>query len=54
MNYGSRSPADFELQSKYFPSNNTFSTSFCGGNHKFNGLNTVKTVSNVHNLLNDM
>lgn len=53
MNYGSRTPAQFELQNKYYPSNNTFTKTFCGGNYKFNGLNTVKTVSNVHNGLND-
>ncbi len=54
MNYGASKPAQFQLQSKYYPSNNTFSKSFCGGNFKFDGLNTVKTVSNVHDQLNDL
>ncbi len=54
MNYGSSVPAEFELQNKYYPTNNSFSKSFCGGNYKFDGLNTVKTVSNVHGQLNDM
>jgi hypothetical protein len=52
MNYGSSKPQEFELQNKYFPTNNSFSKSFCGGNYKFDGLNTVKTVSNVHDALN--
>jgi hypothetical protein len=54
MNYGSSKPADFELQNKYFPNNNTFTKSFCGGNFKFEGLNTVKSVSNVHDYLNEL
>lgn len=54
MNYGSSQPSEFEIQEKYFPSNNTFTGEFNGGTFKFNGLNTVKTVSGVHDQLNDM
>ena len=54
MNYGSSKPADFEIQEKYFPCNSNFTHTFNGGTYKFNGLNTVKTVSGVHNTLNDM
>ena len=54
MNYGSSRPADFEIQEKYFPCNSNFTKQFNGGTFRFNGLNTVKTVSGVHNNLNDM
>ena len=54
MNYGSSKPAEFEIQEKYFPCNSNFTKAFNGGAFKFNGLNTVKTVSGVHNGLNDM
>jgi hypothetical protein len=54
MNYGSSKPADFELQNKYYPTNNTFTKGFCGGNYKFEGLNTTKSVSNVHDYLNEL
>ena len=54
MNYGSSKPADFEIQEKYHPCNSNFTRAFNGGPFKFNGLNTVKTVSGVHNNLNDM
>ncbi len=54
MNYGSSRPAEFEIQEKYFPCNSNFTKHFNGSTHKFNGLNTVKTVSGVHNFLNDM
>jgi hypothetical protein len=54
MNYGSSKPADFEIQEKYKPCNSNFTKAFNGGVFKFNGLNTVKTVSGVHNNLNDM
>ena len=54
MNYGNSRPAGFEIQEKYFPCNSNFSKGFNGGAFKFNGLNTVKTVSQVHTFLNDM
>ena len=52
MNYGASKPAEFELQNKYFPSNHAFTKTFCGGNYRFNGLNTAKDVSNIHDALN--
>ena len=54
MNYGSSRPAEFEIQEKYFPCNNNFTSTFNGGTYKFNGLNTIKTISGVHNRLNDI
>ncbi len=54
MNYGNSRPAQFEIQDKYFPCSSTFTKAFTGGSYKFNGLNTVKTISNVHNALNDL
>ncbi len=53
MNYGSSKPAKFELSDKYFPNNHSFTKSFCGGNFRFNGLNTAKSVSNIHDTLNE-
>lgn len=37
----------------YAPCNNTFTKGFNGGNSRFNGLNTAKTISQVHNTLNE-
>lgn len=54
MNYGNSRPGEHEIQEKYFPCNSNFTKTFNGGGYKFNGLNTVKTVSQVHNFLNDM
>lgn len=54
FNLGSSTPANFELPNKFYPCNSTFTKGFPGGNFKFNGLNTTKTVSNVHNALNDI
>ncbi len=42
------------MANKYYPCNNTFTGGFTGGSFKFNGLNTTKTVSGVHQSLNDM
>jgi hypothetical protein len=54
MNYGRSRPVPEEIQEKYFPCNSNFTREFNGGAYKFNGLNTVKTVSGVHNFLNDI
>jgi len=54
MNYGSSKLIDFELQGKYFPSSNTFIKSFCGESFKFEGFNIVKSVSNIHDCLNEL
>jgi hypothetical protein len=54
MQYGNARPEENELQEKYFPCNSNFTRTFNGGNYKFDGLNTVKTVSQVHNKLNDI
>ena len=51
---GNNMPIETELPNKYYPCNSSFTKGFTGGNFKFNGLNTVKTVSNVHNGLNDL
>lgn len=50
---GNFTPADHELPNKYYPCNSHFTKGFSGGNFKFNGLNTVKTLSGVHPALND-
>ena len=42
------------MPNKYYPCNSSFTKGFNGGNFKFNGLNTVKTISPVHNGLNDI
>lgn len=42
------------MPNKYYPCNSSFTKGFTGGGFKFNGLNTVKTLSQVHNGLNDM
>ena len=52
-NKGANLPIDHELPNKYYPCNSSFTKAFPGGNFKFNGLNTVKTVSGVHQALND-
>lgn len=54
LKLGSELPAEHELPNKYYPVNSNFTKGFNGGNFKFNGLNTVKTISGVHNGLNDM
>jgi len=41
------------MPNKFYPCNSSFTKGFSGGNYIFNGLNTVKTVSQVHNNLND-
>lgn len=53
-NVGNEIPINDEMPNKYYPCNSSFTKGFTGGNFKFNGLNTVKTVSGVHNGLNDM
>ena len=60
MNYGidkgdigNFTPVDYELPNKFHPCNSSFTKGFTGGSFKFNGLNTVKTVSGVHQALND-
>lgn len=53
LNIGSEIPVNHEMPNKYHPCNSSFTKGFTGGNFKFNGLNTVKTISNVHNGLND-
>jgi|LakMenEpi03Aug12_release.lakeMendotaPanAssembly.Ray.scaffolds.fasta_scaffold1843992_1 hypothetical protein len=50
---GSQIPINHEMPNKFYPCNSSFTKGFPGGNYKFNGLNTVKTVSQVHNNLND-
>ncbi len=52
-NLGSSIPIDHEMPNKFHPCDSTFTKGFSGGNYKFNGLNTVKTVSKVHPELND-
>ena len=54
MNYGSELPTETEIPTKYLPCDSTFTKGFPGGTYKFNGLNTAKTVSNVHNALNEI
>ena len=54
ISLGSELPVEHELPNKYLPCNSSFTKGFTGGNFKFNGLNTVKTVSGVHNELNDI
>lgn len=51
---GNQIPIDSEMPNKYYPNNSNFTKGFTGGNFKFNGLNTVKTISQVHNGLNDI
>lgn len=41
------------MPNKFHPNNTTFTKGFTGGNYKFSGLNTVRTVSQVHEGLND-
>ena len=53
FNLGDITPSDFEIPMKYAPVDSTFTTGFNGGNTRFNGLNTAKTISQVHNTLNE-
>jgi hypothetical protein len=42
------------MPNKFIPYDNKFTRGFLGGNYKFDGLNTVKDVSKVHNKLNEI
>lgn len=53
INTGSNLPTSLELPNKYYPYSSEFTKGFNGGNYKFSGLNTVKTVSGIHQALND-
>lgn len=53
-NLGSGIPAVHQLPNKFHPCNSSFTKGFLGGTFKNNGLNTTKTVSGVHDLLDDM
>ena len=53
LTLGSSLPTSLELPNKYYPYSSEFTKGFNGGNFKFNGLNTVKTVSGIHQALND-
>ena len=55
MNYGKLLPSKFEIPEKFHPINNDFTKEFCGGNYKYEGLNTAYSYSNTHkNLDGDM
>jgi hypothetical protein len=54
MSYGSLRPTDFEMPKEYHPSNNQFTKRFNGGNFKYSGLNTTKTLSRVHQRLDEL
>ena len=48
MNCGRLLPSKFEVPTKYFPRDNSYTTEFIGGMYKYEGLNTAYSFSNVH------
>ena len=51
MAYGNQLPSVADLPTKYYPRPEAFTDQFLGGQFKDTGLNTTKTMSRVHNAL---
>lgn len=53
MDYGRLKPTQFEINSKYYPTNNKFTSQNKQGIYKNNGLNTTVTRSKVNDLIDN-